>query len=258
MSETTKETIQNQKEQENSFDLLPNAIEIINVSKTYGSKKVLDRITFSVKKGTIHGLIGPNGSGKTTTMCMIVKLTPLEEKGNIRVYGKSIKEDSYTNSYIGFAPSEVDMLKEYEVEDYIVDYNILRGLEKKYVLEAIDRSPLDVFRYHKIKNLSTGWRKIVQIFNITLSQPEILILDEPFNGLDPEKRRSLFEKLIKMRKEGKTILISTHILSDLQKMADNITMIRSGKTVYNGLITENIEDTYREVFECREEENPFV
>lgn len=253
---TNKSFSEQEKPKETSN--FPNAIEIINLNKSYGAKKVLEKVNFVIKKGTIHGFIGPNGSGKTTTMCMIVKLSPLEKGSDIKIYGKSIRKDDYTNKYIGFAPSEVDIMKEYEVEEYILSYNILRGLEEDDILRKIDNSPLDVFRRHKLKNLSTGWRKIVQIFNISLSKPEIFILDEPFNGLDPEKRKDLFDKLIKMKGEGKTILISTHILSDLQKMADNITMIKKGKVVFNGPITEDIESTYKIAFEYREEENPFA
>src|SRR5690606_15259276 len=133
-------------------------------------------------------------------------------------------------------------------EDYVLECGYLRGIPKAKVLKNLSQSPLSQFRFQDCDSLSTGWKKVLQLFTLSIYKPKIFLLDEPFNGLDPSFRYSLFNSLKKIKEQGGTILLSTHILSDLQKLADDITMIKEGKIVYTGKTTENIEETYENYF----------
>jgi len=124
----------------------------------------------------------------------------------------------------------------------------LRDIPKAEVLRKLASSPLAQFRHQNCHSLSTGWKKILQVFTLSLYRPKIYLLDEPFNGLDPSFRQDLFNNLKAIRDKGGTILMSTHILSDLQKLADDITMIKQGKIVYSGTKTTDIEQTYEDYF----------
>jgi ABC-2 type transport system ATP-binding protein len=208
-------------------------IEVRKISKRYGSKIVLDNASFSVRAGTIHGFIGPNGAGKSTTLNISVRLV-LPTGGEEYIEGKLVADDPSFNENLGFIPAEPLFISGTTVEDYIKDCGYFRDVPTSEISQKITNSPLAKFRYHTCHSLSTGWKKILQVFILSLYQPKVLILDEPFNGLDPSFRQELFNALKKIRQKGGTILISTHILSDLQKLADDITMIKDGKIVYSG------------------------
>ncbi|CAI2179890.1 9339_t:CDS:2 [Funneliformis geosporum] len=186
-------------------------IEVRNVNKSYGGKRVLKNVSFAVKPG-IHGFIGPNGAGKTTTLGIIVRLV-VPNSGEV------------FNEHLGFVPAE-PLFPALTVENYVLDCGYLRDIPKAEVLAKLDSSPLSNHRNKKY---------------------------EPFNGLDPTFRRDLFDNLVNIKKQGGTILISTHILSDLQKLADEITMIRDGEIVYSGPKTGDIEETYEEYFVKRKQ-----
>ncbi|CAG8505546.1 5711_t:CDS:2 [Paraglomus brasilianum] len=190
-------------------------IEVKHVSKRYGNKTVLNNVSFSVRKGTIHGFIGPNGAGKTTTLSILTRLV-LPTHGEAYVDSKSVNRDPSFNQRLGFIPAE-PKFPSLSVEDYLLDCGYLRDIPKGEVLRNLYR-------------------------------PRIYLLDEPFNGLDPSFRQDLFNNLKTIRDKGGTILMSTHILSDLQKLADDITMIKRGRIVYSGAKTPDIEKTYEDYF----------
>ena len=135
------------------------------------------------------------------------------------------------------------------MESYLLeDIAPLRDIPKEKVFRKLANSPLSQFRRQSCQSLSTGWKKILQVFALSLYHPKIYFLDEPFNGLDPSFRQDLFNNLKAIRNKGGTILMSTHILSDLQKLADDITMIKKGEIVYSGQKTADIEKTYEDYF----------
>ncbi|WNE40564.1 MAG: Linearmycin resistance ATP-binding protein LnrL [Mycoplasmataceae bacterium] len=222
------------------------AIEVKRVSKKYGSKKILDNVSFSVEKGTIHGFIGPNGAGKTTTISILTRLV-LSNSGKVYVDKKNIDKDPSFNQLLGFIPAE-PKLPNLTVENYVLDCGYLRDIPQAEVLKKLSKSPLSKFRSQNCNSLSTGWKKILQLFTLSIYRPKIFLLDEPFNGLDPSFRQDLFNSLKEIKEKGGTILMSTHILSDLQKLADDITMIKGGKIVYTGKKTTDIEKTYEDYF----------
>jgi len=221
-------------------------IEVKHVSKRYGNKTVLNNVSFSVRQGTIHGFIGPNGAGKTTTLSILTRLV-LPTHGEAYIDSKSVNRDPSFNQRLGFIPAE-PKFPSLSVEDYLLDCGYLRDIPKGEVLRKLAGSPLSQFRHQNCHSLSTGWKKILQVFTLSLYRPRIYLLDEPFNGLDPSFRQDLFNNLKTIRDKGGTILMSTHILSDLQKLADDITMIKRGRIVYSGAKTPDIEKTYEDYF----------
>ncbi|CAG8455821.1 2003_t:CDS:2 [Ambispora gerdemannii] len=221
-------------------------IEVKQISKRYGDKIVLKNVSFSVRRGTIHGFIGPNGAGKTTTLSILTRLV-LPTHGEVYIDNKSVNREPSFNQRLGFIPAE-PKFPSLTVENYILDCGYLRDIPKEQVLRKLASSPLSQFRHQNCHSLSTGWKKILQVFTLSLYRPKILLLDEPFNGLDPSFRQDLFNNLKNIKEQGGTILMSTHILSDLQKLADDITMIKRGKIVYTGTKTADIEQTYEDYF----------
>ncbi|CAG8519838.1 10543_t:CDS:2 [Cetraspora pellucida] len=177
-------------------------IEIKQVSKRYGDKTVLNNVSFAVRKGTIHGFIGPNGAGKTTTLSILTRLV-LPTYGEAYIESKSVNHDPRFNERLGFIPAE-PKFPNLTVEKYLLDVGYLRDIPSEVVLRKLAGSPLSQFRSQNCHSLST----------------------------DPSFRQDLFNNLKNIRDKGGTILMSTHILSDLQKLADDITMIRRGRIVY--------------------------
>jgi ABC-2 type transport system ATP-binding protein len=229
-------------------------IKVIDISKKY-DRYVLNDVSFGVNLGTIHGFIGPNGAGKTTTLSIIMRLV-LPNSGDVKVEGKSVANDPSFNEHLGFIPAE-PRFPNLSVENYVLDCAYLRDIPRNKALQKLAGSPLSQFRYKKCHDLSTGWKKILQVFVLSIYKPKIFIMDEPFNGLDPSIREDLFNELKSIRNNGGTILLSTHILSDLQKLADDITMIKSGKIVYTGPKSADIEETYREYFISKNKKGMF-
>lgn len=227
-------------------------IEFRGIIKGSGDVRVLNRVSFVVNPGTIHGFIGPNGAGKSTTLNILIRLV-LPNSGEAYVEGKSIADDIYFNQHLGFVQAE-PKFPDFSVKEYISACSYLRDIPEEEAWEKLLISPLFQFADKKCKELSTGWKKILQIFVVSLYKPQVFILDEPFNGLDPSFRASLLESLKKTKAEGRTILISTHILHDLQELADDVTMIKEGVIVYSGPKTFNLQSTYEETFIKHEKE----
>ncbi|KLL03374.1 MAG: ABC transporter ATP-binding protein [Mycoplasmataceae bacterium CE_OT135] len=152
------------------------------------------------------------------------------------------------NANVGYVPAEPLFPRSMKVKSFIEFCGLLRDIPTSRVSKKLNSSSLNRLSNQKCVSLSTGQKKLLQLFAINLYQPKILILDEPFNGLDPTKRTLLANKIKEVRSQGGTILMSTHILSDLQELADEITMIKNGKVVYTGLKTDDIQRTYEQYF----------
>jgi ABC-type multidrug transport system ATPase subunit len=223
-------------------------IEVKNFTKRFGHKTVVDNALFEVKQGTIHGFIGPNGAGKSTTLNALLGLV-IASSGDLLIENKKVVVDPSFNSNVGYVPAEPLFPRNMRVKQFIEELcGPLRNLPASQVSQKLKTSSLSRLSHQKCISLSTGQKKLLQLFAIDLYQPKILILDEPFNGLDPTKRTLLANKIKEVRKQGGTILMSTHILYDLQELADDINMIRSGKIVYTGPKTTDIQKTYEQYF----------
>lgn len=209
-------------------------IEVRGLSKQYGPHKAIDQISFSIKKGEVVGFLGPNGAGKTTTMRIITGFMP-PTSGEARVAGFDVFENPIeVKRRIGYLPETPPVYGEMTVEDYLLFVARLKGVEKarlaKMVERAIEKTQLGDVRQRLIQNLSKGYRQRVGISQALVSDPEVLILDEPTVGLDPRQVAEVRDLIRELRGQH-TIVLSTHILPEVQATCERIIIINKGKIV---------------------------
>ena len=207
-------------------------ISLIKVTKIFGQKKAVDNLSFKAKEGEIIGFLGPNGAGKTTTMRLILGyLKPTE--GEIKVDGLDpIKERVEVLRKIGYLPENNPLYQEMKVKEYLNFIGQVK--EEKNIDEIVKKVGLEEVLSQKIEELSRGFKQRVGLAASLFGNPKILILDEPTSGLDPleqEKIRTLIKKMAK----NKTIIFSTHILSEVEDVANRLIIINHGKIVYDGV-----------------------
>jgi ABC-2 type transport system ATP-binding protein len=210
-----------------------NVIEIENITKIFGDFAAVDHLSLSVPKGSIYGFIGPNGSGKTTTLRMIMRILH-PDNGKIRVLG----EESYGAAHdrIGYLPEERGLYKKMKVCDILRFYAELKGVRdcKIAVADWLARFDLSDWANKKVETLSKGMAQKIQFISAVIAEPELLILDEPFSGLDPVNMEVLREAVLDLRRRGSTVLFSTHDMSVAEKLCDFVFMIFKGKKVLDG------------------------
>jgi ABC-2 type transport system ATP-binding protein len=212
-------------------------IEIKHLTKKFGSSTILDDISFSVKTGEILGFLGPNGAGKSTTMKIITSFwTPTE--GSIEVDGLDIAANSIaTRQKIGYLPETVPLYEDMRVYEYLRFVAEIRGIAKDKVKdrirEVIDKCGLKKVIRQPIEELSKGFRQRVGLAQAIMHNPDILILDEPTTGLDPNQIAEI-RSLIKELGKEKTVIFSTHILSEVSATCDRVIIINNGKIVGEG------------------------
>ena len=221
-----------------------NVVEIEHVTKTFGAHKAVDDVSLAVPRGSIYGFIGPNGSGKTTTLRMIMRiLHPDSGGGHVRVLG----EESFdaANDRVGYLPEERGLYKKMTVRAVLRFYAELKGMRqfKSAVDEWLERMGLIEWAGNKVEALSKGMAQKVQFISSVINHPELLILDEPFSGLDPVNTDVLRDAVLELRKAGTTIIFSTHDMLMAEKMCDAIFMIYEGRKVLDGTLS-SIQDTY--------------
>ena len=213
-------------------------IKITNLTKKYNSVKVLDNISFEVKKGEILGFLGPNGAGKTTTMKILTGyIAPTE--GQITVDNINVQEDSYSvRQKIGYLPENNPLYEDMKVIEYLKFVAGMREVKDKSKIESIIKTcGLTTVTEKNIGELSKGFRQRVGLASALMHDPEILILDEPTSGLDPNQIVEI-RKLIKEIGEKKTVILSTHILPEVQATCNQVIIINDGKIVASGTIEE--------------------
>jgi ABC-2 type transport system ATP-binding protein len=212
-------------------------IIIENLVKKYGGQRAVDHISFEVKTGEIIGFLGPNGAGKTTTMRMITGfLTPSE--GTIRVGGENLEDHAdEIKKHIGYLPENNPLYQDMPVIDYLEYVAGIQGIAKEAqmarVAEMIRITGLNPEKHKKISELSKGFKQRVGLAQAMIHDPEILILDEPTSGLDPNQIVEI-RKLIRELGRHKTVILSTHILSEVEATCDRILIINRGKIVADG------------------------
>ena len=212
-------------------------IQIDNLTKTYGTQNAVDDISFKVNTGEILGFLGPNGAGKSTTMKMITGYIGIG-KGSINVGGKNVKEDpDNIKKHIGYLPENNPLYHEMPVIDYLEFCASLQGLEGSAISERtremISTCGLNREKHKKIGELSKGYRQRVGLAQAMIHDPDILILDEPTTGLDPNQIIEI-RKLIRDLGKEKTVILSTHILPEVEATCDRILIINKGKIVADG------------------------
>ncbi len=212
-----------------------NIIELEGITKTYGTHKAVDDLTLHVPKGSIYGFIGPNGSGKTTTIRMIMNIL-YPDNGNIKVNGKELVGSQMGD--VGYLPEERGLYSKMKVKDLIKFYGELKGV-KNLDAEAdkwLKKFDLAKWADKKVEALSKGMSQKVQFIITVISYPDLIILDEPFSGLDPVNAEIIKEEILKLRDKGSTIIFSTHDMSVAEKMCDYIFMIYKGQKVLDGTL----------------------
>ena len=211
------------------------AISIQEISKTFGIQRAVDRLTFDVPEGSIFGLLGPNGSGKTTTIRMVLKIL-LPDEGTIRVLGRELDEAGMMQ--IGFLPEERGMYKGMRVEDHLAFFGALHGLRpadaRRRARSWLERFEVPEWSNRKIQELSKGMQQKLQFIGTILHDPALIILDEPFSGLDPVNTRLMKDVMLELRDRGATVVFSTHQMDQVEKSCDRICLIHQGQVVIQG------------------------
>lgn len=217
-------------------------IELSGITKTFGSVVAVDDLSLEVPKGSIYGFIGPNGSGKTTTIRMIMKIM-YPDRGSLRINGREHNSHRLTN--IGYLPEERGLYKKMKLFDLLMFHGELNeGSDlRRRIDQWLARLDLLDYRDKKVETLSKGMKQKLQFIATILHQPEIVILDEPFGGLDPVNADLLKDVILDLHKKGATIIFSTHDMSVAERMCDYIFMIYKGRKVLDGTLSE-IQDQY--------------
>lgn len=214
-------------------------LEVLGLRKTFGSVTAVDDVSFSIDSGHIMGLIGQNGSGKTTTFRMILKLLTQDE-GTVRWNGQKFSKEFF--NHVGYLPEERGLNQKMTVEHQILYFAQLRGKTKAEIEPLID-GWLDEFkvvgtRKDKIKSLSKGNQQKVQLITTLIHEPELIILDEPFSGLDPVNAELLENGIRKARERGASIIFSSHNMNNVEDLCDNLVMLKNGRSVLHGTISD--------------------
>ena len=220
-------------------------LEVKNVTKYYGNFKAVDNLSFTVKKGEIFGLLGVNGAGKTTTFRMIMGLLDPTE-GEITLDGQKI--DYNVTDQIGFLTEERSLLTKMTVKEQCLFYGILKGMKEKDILSRMDKllKKFNVLEYKdkKIKELSKGNQQKIQFITAILNEPKLLILDEPFSGLDPFNIEMFKKEIVELSKKGSIIIFSSHRMEHVELFCKKLVIILKGKTVLQGYL-KDIKEEYK-------------
>lgn len=221
------------------------SVEANHILKTYGNRAVVNDLSFTVNQGEIFGLIGPNGAGKTTTIRMMMDIIK-PDSGNIKILGEKLSEGSKNN--IGYLPEERGLYKKMSVIESIIYFASLKGLNEhtardkaETLLKRVDMLP---HKNKKIEELSRGMGQIIQVIVTIIHEPLLIILDEPFAGLDPVNTQLLKEIITELRNQGKSIVMSTHRMNDIEELSDRILMVSKGRMVLYGDLNK-IKAKYR-------------
>ena len=221
------------------------SIEVNHIFKTYGSRPAVNDVSFDVNQGEIFGLIGPNGAGKTTTIRMMMDIIK-PDSGDIKVLGEKLNDNS--KNKIGYLPEERGLYKKMSVMDTIIYFASLKGVDSQLARqrgeELLKRADLLPHQNKRIEELSRGMSQIIQVIITMIHEPDLIILDEPFSGLDPVNTQLLKDLIRDLKNRGKTIIMSTHLMNDIEELCDRLLMINKGRAVLYGSLAE-VKANYR-------------
>ena len=212
-------------------------LEVSGLTKAFGDMVALNDVSFTIPKGQILGLIGQNGAGKSTTFRLILNFLD-QDKGSIMWNGRPITEKDY--NIIGYLPEERGLYPKVTIEDQLIYFGRLRGKSKKEIIPLIDfwMDKFDVKgkKTDKVKSLSKGNQQKVQLIATLIHEPELVILDEPFSGLDPVNAELLKTGIIELKEKGSCVIFSSHNMENVEKICDHLVMLRHGEMVLNGTV----------------------
>lgn len=221
-------------------------VEVSHLYKSYNGNPAVRDLTFSVDKGELLGLIGPNGAGKSTTIKIMLDFLR-SDSGEVRILGRPMNEQLKND--IGYLPEERGLYKRLRAIDQILYLSSLKGMDPKIALEKaqllLRRTGMLESKKKKIKDMSKGMGQIIQFIVTIIHDPALLILDEPFSGLDPVNTEIMKNIIAELRDRGKAIILSTHQMNQVEELCDRVLMINHGKEVlYGGL--KDIKEQYKE------------
>jgi ABC-2 type transport system ATP-binding protein len=219
-------------------------LRVENVTKRFGDFTAVDDLSFEVRAGRVFGFLGPNGAGKTTTIRMIVGITAPDE-GKIELFGSHTPSEMQNR--IGYLPEERGLYKKMKIVDQLRYFSALKGVSQKEADERIDkwleRMKLAEWKNKKTTDLSKGMSQKIQFIATVLHNPDLLILDEPFSGLDPVNVEFLIEVVAELKAQRKTIIFSTHLMETAERLCDDIILINKARKVVGGSLRE-VKESY--------------
>lgn len=220
-------------------------LKVENVTKYYGDLKAVDNLSFEVEDGCIFGLLGLNGAGKTTTFRMIMGLID-DYTGSITLDGKKI--DYSMTDKIGFLTEERSLLTKMTVVEQVKFYAILKNMKEEDIVKRLDyyldKFGISEYKYKKIKELSKGNQQKIQFITSIIHEPKLLILDEPFSGLDPINVELFKEEILELKEKGTSIIFSSHRMEHVELFCEKLVVLVKGKTVLNGYL-KDIKKEYK-------------
>jgi ABC-2 type transport system ATP-binding protein len=226
-------------------------LEIQQLKKYFSGQKAVDDISFSINKGSIFGLLGPNGAGKTTLLRMITGIFYPDE-GNILLNGQSFNPLTDVGN-IGYMPEERGLYKKMKIGEQVLYLAQLKGLDKKEAKERVKewfvKFQMESWWNKKVEDLSKGMSQKLQFVTTVLHNPDLIILDEPFSGLDPVNANLIKDEIFKLAQKGATIIFSTHRMEQVEEICDHIVLVNKGKKILDGGV-ENIKQQFKKnIFE---------
>ncbi|MCX7769492.1 MAG: ABC transporter ATP-binding protein [Proteobacteria bacterium] len=235
-------------------------IEGFNISKNYDSFKALDNINFFVKEGEIVGFLGPNGAGKTT-LIKLITCTSFKTSGKLKVFGLDTEKDQKKiKALIGLVPQDNNFDPDFTVYENLLVFSRYFGIKRdeaeKRIQNLLNFVGLQNKRDEKVTDLSGGMKRKLIIARSLINDPELIILDEPTTGLDPQARRKIWEMIEDLKKNGKTIILTTHYMEEAEKLCDRIYIMDAGKIITWGnpkeLIIKHIGTETIEIYNCED------
>jgi ABC-2 type transport system ATP-binding protein len=212
-----------------------NVLEAVNISKHFATTRAVDDLSFQVRSGEIFAMLGPNGAGKTTTIRIALDILK-PDQGTINVLGGPLTQA--TKDRIGYLPEERGLYRNITVLDCLTYLGALKGMDpkaaKRRAEELLDRVDLGPNKLQKVSELSRGMQQKAQFAATILHDPDLVIIDEPFSGLDPVNTRLIKEMIYEMKAQGKTVIMSTHMMHQVEEMADRLLMMDEGRRVLYG------------------------
>ena len=216
-----------------------NTVELGNVRKTYDEFVAVDNLSFAIPAGRIYGLLGPNGAGKTSTLRMMIGII-LPDSGTISLFGEPFQRNH--TDQVGYLPEERGLYRKMKVLDHLVFYAELKGLggheASRRAVQWCERLELAAWTHKKVEELSKGMQQKVQFIGALLHDPQLIVMDEPFSGLDPSNAVMLKDVLLDLKKAGKTILLSTHRMEHAERLCDSICLINHGRALLEGDLSQ--------------------
>jgi len=224
------------------------SIEVQNISKSYGTQKALDKVSFSVKKGEIVGFLGPNGAGKSTLMKILTTYLNADE-GVAKVNGNDVKEAQIeVQQSVGYLPEHNPLYLDLYIREYLAFNADVYKVAKSRIEEVIELTGLSPESHKKIGQLSKGYRQRVGLATALLHNPEVLILDEPTTGLDPNQLVEI-RNVIKNVGKDKTVFLSTHIMQEVEAICDRVIIIDQGKIVTDKKLDKLVAEEKEQIIE---------